>query len=135
VLVANQQMPVPPGNAYVEAKRRMNKPALGDVIAERELEVAGAARAVVRIGRPTPDAQEGGDWRCPFQIVGLADDAVHEAFGLDAVQAIQLCFQMIDIYLASERGARDITWLGSEDLGFFPIVNLADPVEVDLDEE
>lgn len=109
----------------------MNSPALGDVIAERELEIDGTAGAVVRIGRPAPDLREGGDWRCPFQIVGLGDEAVHEAFGVDAVQALQLCFQMIDIHLASARGAREITWLGSEDLGFFPIVNLADPLEID----
>ncbi|HEY0016553.1 MAG TPA: hypothetical protein VGC13_09555 [Longimicrobium sp.] len=112
----------------------MNPPALGDVIAERELEVDGAAGAVVRIGRPTPDPAEGGDWRCPFQIVGLGDEAVHEAFGIDAVQALQLCLQMIDIHLASARGAREITWLGGADLGFFPIVNLADPLEIDPDE-
>ena len=107
----------------------MNRPDLGDVIAERELEVGGGGRAVVRIGQPTPDPLEGGDWRCPFQIVGLGDEAVHEAFGVDAVQALQLCFQMIDIHLAGLRRAHEITWLGDADLGFFPIVNFADPPE------
>lgn len=102
---------------------------LGDVIAERELEVGGAGRAVVRIGRPTPDPTRGGDWRCPFQIIGLGDEAVHEAFGVDAVQALQLCLQMIDIHLAEQRRAHEITWLGSDDLGFFPIVNFADPMD------
>lgn len=110
----------------------MSTPDLGDVVAQRELEVdGGAGRAVVRVGRPAPDPREGGDWRCPFQIVGLGDEAVHEAFGIDGVQALQLCFQMIDIHLASERRGRKLTWLGGQDLGFFPIVNLADPIEDD----
>jgi hypothetical protein len=107
----------------------MNTHALGDVIAERELEVDGTGRAVVRIGRPTPDPAEGGDWRCPFQIIGLGDEAVHQAFGVDPVQALQLCLQMIDAHLFEPRRAHTVTWLGGEDLGFFPIVNLAEPLD------
>jgi hypothetical protein len=107
----------------------MNTPEIDDVIAERKLEVDGTDRAVARIGRPTPDPAEGGDWRCPFQIVGLGDGAVHEAFGVDAVQALQLCLQMIDIHLSEQRRAHAVTWLGSEDPGFFPIVNFAEPLD------
>lgn len=102
---------------------------LGDVIAERELEVEGTGRAIVRIGRPTADPREGGDWRCPFQIIGLGDEAVHEAFGVDAVQALQLCLQMIDIHLGEQRKKYDLIWLDGEDLGFFPIVNFAEPID------
>ena len=113
----------------------MSRPELGDVIAERELEVRGAGRAVVRIGRPMPDPREGGDWSCPFQIIGLGDEAVHEAFGVDAMQALQLCLQMIDIHLTEQRRTHEITWLGGADLGFFPVVNFADPLEDERDGE
>jgi len=113
----------------------MSRPELGDVIAERELEVDGAGHAVVRIGRPTPDPRAGGDWRCPFQIIGLGDEGVYEAFGVDAVQALQLCLQLIDIHLGEQRRAREVTWLGSADLGFFPVVNFAGPLGDEGDSE
>lgn len=96
----------------------MSDAILGEVVAERELEHArdDSVRVRVRIGRPTEDPAEGGDWRCPFQVLGLGDERVHEAFGVDAVQALQLCFQMIDATLIGE----PVTWLGETDLGFVP---------------
>ena len=104
---------------HPEGTRGMSTATLGDVIAERELEHLGdaSARILVRIGKPTEDSAEGRDWRCPFQIIGLDDNAVHEAFGVDAVQALQLCFQMIDAHLYGQ----PVTWLGEKDLGFYPV--------------
>lgn len=105
----------------------MSDSILGEVVAERELEHAGgSARVVVRIGKPTEDPAEGGDWRCPFQILGLGDERVYEAFGIDAVQALQLCLMMIDANLYGQ----PVTWLGEKDLGFYPVC--FDPADGEL---
>jgi hypothetical protein len=63
-------------------------------IAERELRLRGPADRVVRlsIGSPEPDPVRGGNFRCPFQVVGLSDDSVHYAHGVDSFQALNLAF-------------------------------------------
>ncbi len=96
---------------------------LGEVIAERRLEWAGGAPAgevVVRVGRPVRDPLPGGDWLCPIQIAGMYGDAVRVAYGVDAVQALILAFQMLDADLrAGQRAAgRALLWLEQTDLGF-----------------
>jgi hypothetical protein len=89
-----------------------------DIIAERELEKADdpASRVLVRIGRPVEDPE--GDWRCPFQITGLGDDTVYAAFGIDSVQALALCLEMIRAQLADLSRGHRLTWLEGNDLGF-----------------
>lgn len=64
------------------------------VIAERELQLRGPADRIVRvrIGAPEPDPVQGGDFRCAFQVVGLSNDAVHHAHGVDSFQALNLAF-------------------------------------------
>src|SRR6188508_3013962 len=64
------------------------------VIAERELNLRGPADRVVRlaIGVPEPDPLPRGDFRCPFQVIGLSDDSVHYAHGVDSFQALNLAF-------------------------------------------
>jgi hypothetical protein len=64
------------------------------VIAERELLLRGPADRIVRasIGAPELDPARGGDFRCPFQVVGLSDDSVHYAHGVDSFQALNLAF-------------------------------------------
>jgi uncharacterized protein DUF6968 len=94
-----------------------------DPVAVRELEAQspdGASTPVfVRFGRPEPDPTPGGDWQCPFQIVGIGEDAVQFAFGVDAVQALQLAFVAVGARLfAAQDPQRTITWLGMSDLGF-----------------
>lgn len=97
---------------------------LGAVIAERQLErrdAQGVEHEVkVLIGQPQPDPTPGGDWYCPFQILGLADDNVKAAFGVDAVQALTLCLQMIGAQLAHYRNiqGQKLTWLDQDSLGF-----------------
>lgn len=96
---------------------------IDDPIAVRGLEARAADGSVrpvlVRFGRPEPDPLTGGDWRCPFQIVGIGDDGVQFAFGVDAVHALQLAFMMVGAMLSSAQGPRQrITWLDMTDLGF-----------------
>jgi len=64
---------------------------LGDVIAERQfhlLDRPGQKVSLV-IGRPRPH-EGGGDWYCPYQVVGLGDEVVRHGIGVDALQALQL---------------------------------------------
>jgi hypothetical protein len=71
----------------------LNEPPF-EPIAERELHLRGPADRVVRaiIGAPEPDPLRGGDFRCPFQVTGLSDDAVQYAHGVDSFQALNLAF-------------------------------------------
>jgi hypothetical protein len=94
-----------------------------DPIAVRELEAHAADGSVrpiiVRFGRPEPDPLPGGDWRCPFQIAGTRNGGVQFAFGVDAVQALQLAFVAVGVLLFAADGPRQrITWLDTADLGF-----------------
>jgi hypothetical protein len=69
---------------------------------------------------------------CAVQIVGIGEDDAINAYGVDAVQAIQLAFQMAAIRLQSAP-SRGITlcWLGGSELGFA----LPDPAAADFDFE
>jgi hypothetical protein len=102
----------------------MNVDAIEELIAEREMEIrktksSDARRATVRIGKPEPDPAPGGDWRCAFQITGVDDDTVMFAHGVDAVQALQLCFQFIGVRLEDlQARGTPLRWLSRKDLGF-----------------
>ena len=63
-------------------------------IAEREFQLRGPAeRAVwVRIGVPEPDPRGADNFRCPFQVTGLSNDAVQYTHGVDSFQALNLAF-------------------------------------------
>lgn len=105
--------------------------ALGEVIAERRFKFRQGARhreLAVLIGRPVPEPPTGEDWRCPFQIRGLGDEHVRHAVGVDSVQALQLCFQMIGAQLHYLMRSQDIRlrWLGQSELGF-PMPSLSPP--------
>lgn len=57
------------------------------------------------------------DWLCPYQIVGLGGSRVEVAYGLDAIQALQLALEAIRLKL--ERISQ-CTWEGGDngDTGF-----------------
>lgn len=89
-------------------------------LAERELHLQGPADRVVRvaIGAPEPDPLPGGDFRGPFQVIGLSDDSVHYAHGVDSFQALNLAFAGIRHFiqtnadvLASFHEDFSLTWL------------------------
>jgi hypothetical protein len=68
---------------------------LGAVIAERHLTFHRRGRSttavVVKIGRPRPWPEAlHGDWMCTFQVIGLGDERVRYACGVDALQALLL---------------------------------------------
>jgi hypothetical protein len=100
---------------------------LGEVIAERELDLVVdgniSGTVVVRIGRPIRSPDPELDWLCPLQIIGLQDEMVRAAFGIDAVQALILAMQMIHIELQARQRltGQTLQWLEQSDLGFLPL--------------
>jgi hypothetical protein len=93
---------------------------LGEIVAERQIE--GVApdgspfEVVIRFGAPRPDPLSGnGDWECPHQIVGLGDDTVQAAYGVDSLQALLLSVFAVRTKLAESGSTLD--WLGMPELG------------------
>jgi len=90
--------------------------ALGRVIAARRLESVSqpGAKVVVEIGAPRkPRGRD--DCFCPFRITGVGDGVTRAAYGVDAVQALQLVMHAIGSVLA---GQPDLRFFENEDLGF-----------------
>ena len=105
---------------------------VGSIIAERTLileQPTRKKRVTVRLGRPRPFRDGQGDYFCPFQIVGLGEDQVERAGGVDAFQAIQMAMTGIAVRLRqriSKNQKRSLYWLvHGDDLGFPEI--LTDP--------
>jgi hypothetical protein len=90
--------------------------AMGKVIAIRQLESATRpeARIVVEIGAPRrPRGRD--DFFCPYRIRGAGDETTRAAYGVDAVQALQLVMHAIGSELARHG---DLRFFEDEDLGF-----------------
>lgn len=93
---------------------------IGDVIAERELEAEKDAKSctvTVRLGRPVK-SEDAPDYRCPYQVVGIGDDVVRSASGVDSIQALELAFKMLGVELYLRYKEFAFTWLGDPDIGF-----------------
>lgn len=65
-----------------------------------------------------PRRLKGGDWECPFHIVGLRTKTVESGYGVDAVQALTMALEGIRVTL--ERSGQRLSWIGGEpgDTGF-----------------
>jgi hypothetical protein len=86
----------------------------GLVIAERVLKSSRVENdIVVKIG--APQKSESADYRTPYQILGIGDENVRFAAGLDAVQSLQLVFKMIGADLSY--GFR-LRWAETDESGF-----------------
>jgi hypothetical protein len=93
-----------------------------EVIATRSILVKDKEKKItIIIGKPKqfPDTP---DYYCPYQILGIGDEKIRYAAGIDAVQAIQLAMVMIgsDLYTLKEATTGQLRWKGDEkgDLGF-----------------
>ncbi len=92
---------------------------VGDVIAERELEIEDGRPVLVQIGKPQRDPDVGGDFYCPFQMTGIGNEKIRYACGVDTVQALVLTLNMIaaELYTSDEARSGKLTWLGQRNLG------------------
>ncbi|MFI7470624.1 DUF6968 family protein [Nonomuraea sp. NPDC049646] len=97
---------------------------LGEIAVERQLEALagdGTRRPVtIRFGTPRLDQLSvNGDWCCPHQILGLGDQEVGAAFGVDSLQALLLSVYKVRLKLEERALASSVRldWLGWPDLG------------------
>ncbi len=94
---------------------------VGTVVASRELRLSPSKTVTVLIGKPEkfPDSD---DYYCPYQILGLGNERVRRAGGMDAVQSLELTLKMIgtDLYTSKEYQAGELIWPGGKqgELGF-----------------
>ena len=88
---------------------------VGNVIAERELELADGRTVQVVIGQPQL-FPEGGSFYCPIRITGIGKEKIMRVGGVDSVQALVLALQAIDAHLFASLGAPDgiLNWLGQQ---------------------
>lgn len=96
---------------------------LGDVVLTRKLFVGGEHKreVVIKIGKPI-ELEGNGDYYCPYQVVGIENDKIKYAIGIDGVQAMQLTLSRIgaDLYTSEEGRKGNLRWIGDENgnLGF-----------------
>ena len=95
---------------------------LENIIATREFQVEGREGGIkVLLGRPQ-EWGNGRDYYCPYQIVGTGKEEVKKAFGVDAIQSLQLVMKMIgaEVYTLPEAKKGILKWDGGEegDFGF-----------------
>jgi hypothetical protein len=94
---------------------------VGTVVATRQLDLSVDKTVTVLVGKPEkfPDAD---DYYCPYQILGLGNERVRRAGGVDSIQALELALKMIgtDLYTSKESQSGELTWSGGKkgDLGF-----------------
>jgi hypothetical protein len=88
---------------------------------EYTLPGAEAPRSIsVSVSAPEPAGTPGGDFRVLVEITGFAEPYKRHHYGVDEIQAILLGFRIVPVLVESmaEPDSR-VTWLGSEDLGFW----------------
>jgi hypothetical protein len=100
----------------------MKELTLGEVIAERQFEATDESgkenEVLVRIGKPVPDSTPGGDWCCPYQVLGIGREPLSAAYGVDSMQALMLCFKKIaaDLNYYCKANRVRLTWLDQDEL-------------------
>ncbi|WP_437650290.1 DUF6968 family protein [Sorangium sp. So ce362] len=81
-------------------------------IAERRLSVVGEPGRVVTVTIGKPMRKPSGDWACPVDIQGLQEAVRDSAYGVDAVQALQLAFETARQSL--KNSGLPVTWCDGE---------------------
>ena len=84
---------------------------VGVVIATREFTLDKDQKVEVLIGKPER-CQDGVDWYCPYQKIGIGSGRVMRAQGVDAVQALVLALTMLgaELYCSKEYEAGRLSW-------------------------
>jgi hypothetical protein len=90
-----------------------------DVIAERVLTATIKDRSydvLVRFWKPMPHPK--GDWACLYKFIGIGNEKLHYAAGIDAVQALQLAMFAVGAELNVLRKDVRLAFLDENHLGF-----------------
>lgn len=116
---------------------------LSDLLFEREYGSTdpNGNTGVIRllIGKPylKADPESYADWRCPYQLIGIGLEKIHESRGVDAIDALLMSFQLVDAQLRANSRWK-ITWFDqTEYLGLTlpPYVELTDEQRAIFDPE
>jgi hypothetical protein len=91
---------------------------LGPIVARREFELRDGGKVVLEVGLPYP-VDDGGTYFCPYRIIGLGNERVRRAGGVDSVQALYLGLKMAatDLYASDQSRGKELTWCGQLNLG------------------
>lgn len=100
----------------------MKLTSIGPVMARRDLTLTEKGVVSVIVGKPE-SFPDGNGYYCPYQILGMGDEAVRYAGGEDTVQALILTLKKIGtvLYTSSEAKAGLLSWEAGPapgDLGF-----------------
>jgi len=102
----------------------MGDTVMTEVIAERSLSVVTpdgkAGSLTVQVGKPARDSSPGGDWYCPYRIVGLGRDRIRRVFGIDPLQTLQFLLVVLEPEVRRFASDVELSWLGEADLGLKP---------------
>jgi hypothetical protein len=100
----------------------MRLASVGNVLATRTLELSTArgqrtVHVFLGVPRQIPECE---DYYCPYQIVGLSDEGVRYAEGVDEAQAIYLAMEAVGTRLSDTDEAKHgrLTWYGEPFHGF-----------------
>jgi hypothetical protein len=90
------------------------------VIATRLISLDAHAPESVELYMPVKRAGENEEFRCGYRILGLGDDRMKYASGVDSMQALYLALQRIgiDLYTSQPGKSGRLRWLDQRDLGF-----------------
>jgi hypothetical protein len=96
---------------------------IGATVATRKLILSNEKTVTVKIGKPKKFGGGNASYYCPYQILGMGDELVKYAGGVDRVQALQLTLVQIGVRLSTSKEAKagELSWeAGSEkgDFGF-----------------
>jgi hypothetical protein len=98
----------------------MKLTSVGTVIAMRALRLGKGGKVTVVVGKPKKFRGES-DYYCPYRIVGIGDEIVRHAGGVDPIQALQLAFRQIGARLSASKEAKagKLTWDAGNEKGDF----------------
>ena len=104
---------------------------MNSTIATRKYELNRTLEVLIVIEKAKPDQN---DYRCNYHISGFAQPINGYAMGIDEVQALYLAMQKISIilYSSDEYKEKQLTWLGTFDLGLPYLESIRNLVEQHL---
>jgi hypothetical protein len=80
-------------------------------IGHRSLQIGTTKKISIRVKIAQPERVAPGEWRCPYEIRGAGMSGIQYVRGVDALQALDLAFQVIRIRLDGLKGK--VTWEGN----------------------
>jgi hypothetical protein len=90
-----------------------------DVVADRVLTATIEGKSfevIVRFWKPMPHPK--GDWICSYTLIGIGNEKLRYAAGIDAVQALQLAMFAVGAELSGLRKDVELTFLDENHCGF-----------------